>query len=77
MTKNEMRRDNAIKEYNRLEESLYELGYKLHHTALAKGYYCIDSITLSKYKGKFGVGYIVENHADISTRYHRISYYVK
>lgn len=43
---------------------------------LQTGYYAIDAVTINRYKGKFGQGYVIEYHAD-NNRFHFISYYVK
>lgn len=55
--------------------------YKLHHTALARGYISTKLDPLEDrcfpYNGRFGEGYTVESHSYKSSRYHDISYYVK
>ena len=76
MTKNEIRREYGRSEIVRLDSQLIENGYRYHHTSLASGYYAIDAVTINRYKGKFGEGYVVESHAD-NSRFHFISYYVK
>lgn len=52
--------------------------YRLHHTALCRGYVSVkaaDGIRES-YNGKFGEGYTVKTHNPNSTRYCNISYYI-
>lgn len=76
MTKNQIRREIGRTEIVRLDSELIEKGYRYHHTSLAMGYYAIDAVTVNRYKGKYGEGYVVEFHAD-NSRFHFIAYYVK
>ena len=76
MTKNQIRRENGRTELVRLDNQLIENGYRYHHTSLASGYYAIDAVTINRYTGEFGHGYVVESHLD-NNRFHCIAYYVK
>lgn len=52
--------------------------YKYHHTALTRGYVSRKSDgVVMPYKGKFGEGYKVLTHYNLSTQYCQVSYYVK
>lgn len=52
--------------------------YKYHHTSLTRGYVSVLSKgEVIPYKGKFGEGYKVLWHSDVSTRYCNVSYYIK
>lgn len=52
--------------------------YKLHHTALCRGYVSKKATEgiRERYKGKFGEGYTVKTHNPNSTYYCNISYYI-
>lgn len=52
--------------------------YKLHHTALTRGYVSVKETEgiKEKYSGRFGDGYTVKSHNPNSTQYCYISYYV-
>lgn len=51
--------------------------YKHHHDALAPGYQSVKGVRIEPYSGRFGKGYKVFSHNPLSTRWVRISYYVK
>lgn len=48
-----------------------------HHTAYARGYHTIKEDTIEPYAGRFGKGYKVHYHANNTTQYHMISYYIE
>ena len=75
MTKNQIRRENGVRELLRLDRQLVKHGYRYLHSSLASGYFKLDDVRMNRYKGKFGQGYVVESHAN--NRFHFISYYVK
>ena len=60
-------------------DELPALGYKLHHTALSRGYVsrkCSSGLVVP-YSGKFGEGYVVFMPRFDTSRYCTIYYYVK
>ena len=52
--------------------------YKLHHTALCRGYVSVKVTggIRERYKGRFGEGFTVKTHNPNSTYYCNIAYYV-
>ena len=52
--------------------------YKLHHTALCRGYVSKKATEgiRERYKGRFGEGFTVKTHNPNSTYYCHISYYL-
>jgi hypothetical protein len=58
-------------------KELETFGFKLHHTALSRGYVPRNTEKISTYKGKFGEGFTVMRSNVKSSRYCSIAYYVK
>lgn len=52
--------------------------YKLHHTALCRGYVSVKTTEgiRERYKGRFGKGYTIKTNNPNSTNYCYISYYL-
>ena len=56
--------------------------YYLHHVAKHAGYVpCNKRVRfgtlIEEYSGRFGEGYKVHVHSTVSTRFHRVGYYIK
>lgn len=66
--------------HNTLGTLLKDERYYLHHTSYYKGYVSRKadyySLPVIPYKGRFGVGYIVDLPSYESTRYCRRQYYI-
>lgn len=64
---------------------LEEMGYREHHTSLAKGYfhranssiYPGGQVWVCEYSGKFGKGYVIEYPAYHTNNYHWKKYMIK
>lgn len=52
--------------------------YKLHHTALTRGYVSVHALDgiMEEYSGRFGNGYTIKRNNPNSTRYCFIEYWV-
>ena len=60
------------------EDDLSGLGYKLHHSALSRGYVSRKcSGIVVPYRGKFGAGYAVFKPRFDTSRFCTVYYYVK
>lgn len=51
--------------------------YNYHHTSYARGYHTVKENTIEPYVGRFGKGYKVHYHANNTTQYHMVSYYIE
>lgn len=63
--------------YDKLKELIDKGIFSYHHDSLARGYIKVNEIKVYPYKGKFGEGYTVETHCNVSTQYHKVTYYIK
>ena len=51
--------------------------YAKHHTSYVSGYHPTGYNTVKPYFGKYGVGYTVEQWANGTGNFHRITYYIE
>lgn len=51
--------------------------YTYHHTSYARGYHTVKEDTIEPYNGRFGKGYKVHYHANNTTQFHLVSYYIE
>ena len=66
-----------MNEREKIVNELETKGYKFHHTSLCRGYQSVKGVTVEKYRGRFGEGYIMYEHNPNSTYYKYISYFTK
>lgn len=58
-------------------ENMCERGLlEKHHSATSRGYMPIETYFIDDYKGRFGEGYTILSHNDMSTKYCIITYYI-
>lgn len=58
-------------------DSLEKQGFEYSHTAIHRGYHTVKKESVKPYKGRFGVGVIIESHYPKSTQYHYVEYWIK
>ena len=58
-------------------KDLEKQGYKLHHSALSRGYQKKGTLTIEEYNGRYGKGYKVSAHNPKSKQYKIVYYYIK
>ena len=56
---------------------LEKRGYKLHHSALTRGYQKKGTTTIEDYQGRYGKGYKITTHNPQSSQYKIVYYYIK